>query len=481
MSLTGALANAMSGLSAASRNAQVTSNNIANAMTEGYSVRSLSVAQNGVSGGVMVTGITRHTDPVLLAERRSSDAEVGANSVTNEFYTRLETLIGTPDQASSLTAKFSDFEAALIAATAAPESDVRLQSVVDSAENLVKDINDASNGVQDMREEADANINRSVNDLNDLLSMTEDLNKKISQATIQGQDTSTLLDQQQQVVDQINEIVPVRIMDRENGGIALFSMGGETLIDGTAREVEFTSTPTIMPHMTQANGLLGGLSIDGKPLDTTAGGQLAGGTLYAQFDVRDEQAVTTQAELDTLARDLVDRFQSSGADPTLAAGDAGLFTDAGGAFDPANETGLAGRLELNSLVSSNGAGETWRLRDGLGASTPGDVGNNSLLTALVDVVQTSTVPGSNALGSKSVTMSEMFGNMHSSVSTSRVNSDTALSYAAAQQGALVGLELEQGVDTDVEMQNLMLIEQAYSANAKIIQAVDDMMNTLLGI
>ncbi|WP_270725542.1 flagellar hook-associated protein FlgK [Shimia sp. Alg240-R146] len=482
MSLTGALTNAMSGLSAASRNAQVTSNNIANAMTRGYSVRSLSLGTNAQTGGVLINGVTRHSDPVLLAERRTADAVAGQASVNNTFFTRLETLVGTPDQSTSLSGKFSAFEAALISATGGPESDGRLQSVADRASELVQGINASADGIKDMREQADSEIGKMVDGLNGLLSQTETLNKKISQAAVQGKDTATLVDQRQQVIDQINEIVPVRIMERDNGGVALYSSNGATLLDGKAFEIEFTPTPTIMPHMTQGNGLLSGLSIDGQALSTDPDrGPLAGGKLSAQFQVRDEHAVTAQAELDAIARDLVDRFQNSGADPTLAPGDPGLFTDGGAAFDPTNEVGLSGRLDINGLVSPDGAGEYWRLRDGMGAAAPGDVGDNSLLTNLVDAVQTSTVPGSGALGSKAVSMSEMFGNLHSSYTTNRVTSDSALTFAAAQQDTLVSMELAQGVDTDTEMQNLMLIEQAYAANAKIIQAVDDMMDTLLRI
>ncbi|KPA20352.1 Flagellar hook-associated protein 1 [Shimia sp. SK013] len=482
MSLSGALTNAMSGLSAASRNAHVTSHNIANAMTQGYSVRSLSVASNGYTGGVLTNGVIRHSDPVLLAERRTADADAGQAGVTNAFYTRLESLVGTPDQSSSLSGTFSAFEAALISATGGPESDVRLQSVADRASMLAQSINTSANGIKDMREQADSEIGKMVDGLNGLLSQTETLNKKISQAAVQGKDTATLMDQRQQVIDQINEIVPVRTMERDNGGLALYSSNGATLLDGKAYEIEFSPTPTIMPHMTQGNGLLSGLSINGQALSTDSDrGPLAGGKLAAQFQVRDEHTVTAQAELDAIARDLVDRFQNSGADPTLAAGDPGLFTDGGAAFDPANEVGLAGRLDINGLVSPDGAEEYWRLRDGLGAAAPGDVGDNSVLTNLVDVVQTSTVPGSGALGSKAVSMSEMFGNLHSSYTTNRVTSDSELTFAAAQQDTLVSMELAQGVDTDTEMQNLMLIEQAYTANAKIIQAVDEMMATILGI
>jgi len=43
------------------------------------------------------------------------------------------------------------------------------------------------------------------------------------------------------------------------------------------------------------------------------------------------------------------------------------------------------------------------------------------------------------------------------------------------------MELALGVDTDEELHNLMLIEQAYGANAKMISIVNELMDTLLRI
>ena len=38
-----------------------------------------------------------------------------------------------------------------------------------------------------------------------------------------------------------------------------------------------------------------------------------------------------------------------------------------------------------------------------------------------------------------------------------------------------------GVDTDKEMQALLVVEKNYAANAKVLQTVNDMINTLLGL
>ena len=55
----------------------------------------------------------------------------------------------------------------------------------------------------------------------------------------------------------------------------------------------------------------------------------------------------------------------------------------------------------------------------------------------------------------------------------------ALSFSAASFHEMSQAELADGVDTDAELQHLMLVEQAYAANARMIQVVEEMMDTLL--
>ena len=42
-------------------------------------------------------------------------------------------------------------------------------------------------------------------------------------------------------------------------------------------------------------------------------------------------------------------------------------------------------------------------------------------------------------------------------------------------------EQAQGVDTDQELQKLLTIEQSYAANAKLIETIDQMIQSLLRI
>ena len=51
--------------------------------------------------------------------------------------------------------------------------------------------------------------------------------------------------------------------------------------------------------------------------------------------------------------------------------------------------------------------------------------------------------------------------------------------AAAQHDSLSEAAFSEGIDTDYEMQTLLQIEQSYAANARVIQAIDDMMQRIL--
>ena len=185
-----------------------------------------------------------------------------------------------------------------------------------------------------------------------------------------------------------------------------------------------------------------------------------------------------QEQLDAVARDLIERFetlaQSSPVDSPLP----GLFTDNGSRFDKLDEVGLAGRLEINKLVDPNRGGDTWKLRDGLNATTPGEVGSSTILQSLGDVMSSVRQPASGDFGTGSLSAVKLSSSMFAN---DRANNEQHLSFASVQLDVLTQQELANGVDSDAELQRLILIEQAYAANARMIQTVDEMMQTLLRI
>lgn len=481
MSLAASISNAMTGLSATSRAAEIVSNNVANAMTEGYARRELELSARSYGGqgaGVSVDGVNRVVDEAVLRDLRLVDASAGKASVTAEFYSTLERLVGTPEDSRSIGAHVDALEKSLIEAASRPESEGRLQTVADAAVALASHLNEASDGVQQLRMDAESEIASQVQTLNGSLKQIYDLNKRIVSATQSKQDASALLDLRQQEFDKISSIVPLRVVQREHGSVAVFTMNGERLLDDKPVELEFSRKGIIAAGMTRADGDLGGITIRGKPIDALdAKSPLAGGSLGALFAVRDELAVKAQDQLDGVALDMIERFADPAVDDTLGAGP-GLFTDAGGAFVAADNLGLSDRIAVNQLVTD--AGELWRLRDGLGSTAVQDVGNGSRLLSLAEALSAKRPAGAGALAGNR-TASEIASHVISGIGVSRQTTETALAGVTGQQNALSSLRAADGVDTDAEMQKLMLIEQAYAANARVISVADELMQILLGI
>lgn len=320
MTIAGALSNALSGLTAVTRAAVVVSSNVANANTDGYGRREieLTARTNGGGGGVQVVSVRRMVDQTLLADRRGADAGTARAQVKSDFMSDVLDSVGETGSGLSLGDRIADLEAALVDAAAAPESGPGLNKLVDALGSLTGQMGDVSDQIQTQRSRADAGIADAVTSLNSLLSQIEKINIDVRRQSATGESPNALLDQRQTLVDQVSELVPVREVDRGNGVIALMSEGG-VLLDGPAPTVSFSQTPLITANHSLAGGTLSGISVNGRSQDMTRDpGLLSGGKLQGLFEVRDTLAPEAQTELDGLARDLVERFEAPGVDPTRA-------------------------------------------------------------------------------------------------------------------------------------------------------------------
>ena len=486
MTLSATLANAMTGLNAASRQADLIANNVANALTEGYGRRQielspLQLAENGQ--GVRVVGISRVSDPIVTGTRRLAQAEAGQQTTLADAQARLSGLLGAPGEPGALATLADAFDTALNAAADTPESATLLSAAQIAASDVARAFNTASNDVQQMRGEADAQINRNVDLINTKLAEVEKLNDTIQINTFTGSDIAALQDQRQRAVDQISDLIPIKVIQRDNNKIALVTPTGAVLLDGLAAEIEFTPTQIVTQDQTLASGALSGLTVNGQNIPIGQGdgkGVFDGGVLEAQFAVRDQIAPEFAVELDALARNLIERVQGLPEDPTLGAGDAGLFTDGGAAFDPLNEEAIARRIQVNPAVDPSQGGDPTLLRDGLNAAGPGDVGDPTVLRGLQDAL-TAAVPILSGAGfTGSLGFASFTTQLSSQVLFDSVDADARAADLTARLDTVSDAETNLvGVDTDAELARLLVVEQAFSANARVIQVVDELLERLL--
>lgn len=480
MSITRALASAVSGLTATARGTETVASNMSNIMTPGYARREVMLMDDRI-GGVRVKGVERMVNETLVAEVRGASTAQAEAKTRADFLQAMERLVGVPGDAASLGAAFSEFQASLVSAATRPDDNIRLSNVVSTASSLAAKLNGIGDGIQAARKNADSQIASNVAALNDGLARVADLNRKIVAQRSAGVEVASLEDERQTIVDRLSTIVPIRQIERQHGQIALFTASGGVLLDGS-QPASFAFEPRnqITADMSLADGTLGALIYEGQPLTPDRMSYFSGGALAANFAIRDDLAINLQRDVDAIALDLHNRLADPGVDPSLA-GAPGLFTDAGDLADIATVRGLASRIGVNTAITPASGGELWRIRAGIGAADAGPPGDSSLILRLGRAITDSRPMADPASFGGNQNMEGFAGQLASRVASLRVGADSSVAVTNARSSALQSRLLSEGVDSDDQMRRLLQYEHAYAANAKVIQTIDEMLNSILRI
>jgi flagellar hook-associated protein 1 len=482
LSLSAALNAARTGLETSSLRAEMTALNVANAATPGYVRRTVELRETLAGGetlGVRSSGISRASNDILSSERRLSGGDLAQRNVLSSAWQSISSRIGASVDGGTLFSAVSDLDAKLRSATATPESSAQAESLLQSAKTLASGFRSLSSMVVSERARADREITKGVEAVNQALQDVQQLNVRIMGADRTSADAAALFDERARKLDTIAEYLPIQTVERPSGAIDVVTTEGVYLLAGEARRLDFAPSLAFDANRTLANGALSGLSVDG--INITPGaptyGALSSGALSGWFQLRDSDLPALSSELDTMAADLIARFSDDTIDPTTPPGAPGLFIDA----DPSAGAGLAGRLQLNAAADPEQGGAVWRLRDGLGALTPGADGNSAILSRLSEALRaTQTINSGTLQGTWSAT--DLAAQFSSRAGQSRIHHESVLASARAQHGMLAEAErTETGVDIDAQMQELILIEQAYAANARVIEIAGRLIDRLMEI
>lgn len=459
MSLTSALSYANSGLAVTGRRAALASTNIANAQTEGYARRSIDLAQS--NGGVAIAGITRSADEALTQTRRTAQSSSAGTDVIRSVLTRIGEPLGEPDSETGLFAAFSRMQGDLETLRNTPESIAAQDIAVASLQDLVRTISNVSATLRSEREKADAQLANDIETANQILHELFDLNADIVSAQAGSRDIAALQDRRTQTLDRLADIIPIETFEDSTGEIRVSTPSGLPLVGATVHEIEFTPARTLslQDTTTDQGGRLSIPTVGGRPIAPGHGQHaVTEGRLAAWVQLRDTTIPQRGSDLDQYAFDLAQAFSNAGAD---------LFTDNGNPVDVTQIAGLSGRLTLNAAIDPARGGEAYRLRDGMAAVAEGATSDDTLLTALVEA---------------SAPFSDQLSTLISSASSETFRAERIHTGNQSRLTALTDAETSvTAVDMDFELQTLLTIEQAYAANARVIQTVDDMFAELLRI
>jgi flagellar hook-associated protein 1 FlgK len=505
MGLDSALSIASGGLANINARFALLSQNVANAATPGYTVEvgsQQALTADGVGLGVHTGPATLQIDQALQSSLVQQNATVAGLQTTQTSLQVIDSVLGTPGSGNDLGSLLGNLKNSFSALLTDPSNQTQQSAVVSSAKTLAQGINTLSATYAAQRQAAQNNLGSAVTTLNATLATIGQLSDQIIALKPTTQSAADLENQRNTAVQTLSGLLDVRTVEQSNGDLLLFTASGANLPtrDGSSPfSIPNAATPAGSYY---PGGGLPGISLGGADVTN----QMTGGQIGADITLRDVTLPTDQAELDEFSQGLSSRFDAQGL--TLFTDPAGNMPAAGGTPAQAGYVGYAGTIQVNTAVTGNPS----RVRDGTstiagsptgaGPFTPNPAGGPAGFTALITNILNYTF---GAQAQSGVTQPAMntnglgaSGNLAAPFnSTGGALSDfaTSLVSSQAQQSAAItnNLTTEQalqtslnakvtavsGVNMDTELSQMLTLQNAYGANARIISAVQAMFTQLL--
>jgi flagellar hook-associated protein 1 FlgK len=449
-SLNASLASALSGLISAQGALAVTTNNVANVNTPGYSREEpilsasdpVSIDSLSFGTGVSLQSIQSITDPILESQVQQETQTQGQFSALTSALQQTQTNFTT--STSDIGTQISNFFNSINQLSTNP-SDLSLrQGVLTAASNLATSFNATASSLSQQQTSLDLSVVQQVTQVNQLTAQIAQLNGQVSNLQNVGESAGTFIDQRQQDIDQLSSLVDVSVIPTDNT-LTLTTANGAPLVSGQQSFQLQTETNSAGLHEIYSQG--------NNITSEITSGQL-GGTIQA----RDQQIPAIQNQLDTLAAGLtnsVNAVQVSGFDLNGNAG-----TDL---FDPPPASGTGAAASLSVAITDPSL---------IAASSDGTTGSNGNAEAMYALSTQPIISGQDP--------SDYYSGIVFNVGNATAN-------AQAEQTAS-GLVLQQlndqvasvsGVSLDEEAANMVQYQDAYSASAQVVTTINDMMYTTI--
>ncbi|MEI6314774.1 MAG: flagellar hook-associated protein FlgK, partial [Syntrophus sp. (in: bacteria)] len=320
-----------------------------------------------------------------------------------------------------------------------------------AADTLATTFNTTAADLAEIQEGIDDDVVSTVADINDLVEQIAALNQRLVRAEANGQDTGAYKDSIDSLVSELSSFVDVNTYKNDLGQTCIQLADGKPLVEGgTAWSLaKETNTTTGLQNITW---------IDEGGIATVVTDDISGGKLGGCLEVRDTLITVYQKQLDVLAVSIMAAVNDLHADGYDLEGKAGgTFFTGTGAEDMAVTAAILADPGKIAAASADGA--------------TGDSTIAASIAALADTL---------VLDSGTSTFSEYYNALVSKIGAAVGTATTQHETQTDAVSALKNLrESVSGVSLDEETTKLVLYQNAYEAAAKVMTALDEMLQTML--
>jgi len=315
----------MSGLRATQASLALVSSNVANAESPGYVRKTLNQI-TGVTGdfgsSVRINGVNRELDQYLQTQIRTETSGATYADVRSTYLANLQSVYGNPDSTGTIEDAFNNLTTAVQGLSTSPDSASARIGVVNAAQALAQQLNATTQGIQNLRANAETGINDSINVANNALKQIALINNQLQNNGRTDAATASLLDQRDVYIDQISQLMDIRVVTNNLNQVTLFTNSGVQLVGTEPALLSFnpqgTMTPNTLYDPNPLKNNVGTITIDfphGGSYDMVATSAIRSGKLAAYLELRDNSLVKAQAQIDQFAASM----SSALSDKTTAA------------------------------------------------------------------------------------------------------------------------------------------------------------------
>ncbi len=490
MTITSILSTASSGLASVNQQLALVSQNVANAGTPGYATEvaaNTDLTAGGVGFGVTTGPATRETDAALESALGQQNATVAGQQVLSTALTNVDAAQGQTGAGTDLASYVGALQDAFTELDADPSNQSQQSAVVSAAQTLASGIQQQAASYATERQNAQDGLVNDVSTLNATIASIGSLSDQIVALQSRGESTADLESQRAAQEQNAAQLAGLQFLPAADGDVTV--LAGGNVVDTHA-----SSGPFSIATATLGSGSAGPpLLLSGQDVST----QITGGSIGAELQLRDSILPQSQAGLDEFAVTLATRFSNQGL--TLFTDPAGNPPVTGGTPVQSGYVGFSNGITVNPAVVSSpslvrdGTNTVAAGTGGAAGFTPnpagGPAGFTSLITAVLQYTfgadaQAGTAqpaPNTTGLGAAGTislpygtgtTVEQFAANLAGAQSEAANAAQTNLSTSQALQNSLQSkLSSETGVSVDNELSNMVELQNAYGANAKIMTAV----------
>ena len=334
----------MSGLRATQASLALVSSNVANAETPGYVKKTLNQVA-GTTGefgsSVLINGVNRQLDQYLQTQLRTENSGASYSAVRSTYLANLQNVYGNPDESGTIENAFNTLLTAMQNLSTSPDSQSARIGAVAAAQAMAQQLNSTTQGIQNLRANAESGINDSVISANNAMARIAAINVQLQNNGQTDASTASLLDQRDQYIDQLSQLIDIRTVTNNLNQVTIFTNSGVQLVGTEASQLSFNAQGTMTPNTLYSNdptkNNVGTITINfphGGSYDMVSTNSIRSGKIAAYLELRDKTLVQAQAQIDQFAASmssaLSDKTTAGTAAPGSVAPQAGFDLDLAG-------------------------------------------------------------------------------------------------------------------------------------------------------